>query len=117
MIWIRTKLQRSRRSLLAVGALALTCLTLILAHGAPGLDHMAGMDHGDQMTEAAISLCLAVVQGGLVVLVALGGAALLRRRPPRTIGVGRALALASPPRNLSVPAARAGPAVLQVFLR
>ena len=116
MIWIRTKLQRSRRSLLAVGALALTCLTLILAHNAPGLDHMAGMDHGDQMTKAAISLCLAVVQGGLVVLVALGGAALLRRRP-RTIGVGRALALASPPRNLSVSAARAGPAVLQVFLR
>lgn len=117
MIWIRTRLQRSRRSLLAFGALALTCLTLILAHGAPGLDHMAGMDQGDHVAKAAISLCLAVVQGGVVLLVALGGTVLLRRRSARRPSAPRTVALSSPLRNLPVPAARAGPAVLQVFLR
>lgn len=115
MIRIQVTLKQSRRSLLALAALGLTCLALIVVHGAPGLDHMAGSDDGDQMTAAAISLCLAVVQGGVLLLVTLGGTAFLRRRATRI--VGGAPALSTPLRSPPVPAARAGPSVLQVFLR
>lgn len=117
MIRIRTTLQRSRRSLLGVAALALTCLTLILAHGAPGLAHMDSMDQGDHMADAAISLCLAIVAAGLSLLVLTGATALLRRRAPRRMAGNAAGVLTARMRRLSAPAARAGPARLQVFLR
>jgi hypothetical protein len=117
MIRIRTSLGRSSRSLLAVSALALTCLTLILAHGAPGLDHMASMDQGDHMGKAAISLCLAIVGAGLSMLVLSGGTTLWRGRAPRRIASNAPGVLITHLRHVSAPEARAGPARLQVFLR
>lgn len=100
-----------------ITALGVTCLALILAHGAPGLDHMAGMDEGDHPAKVALSLCLAVVQGGLILLAVIGGTALMRRRSPRRIEVTRPRLFAVGCRERSGPPARAGPAVLQVFLR
>ena len=78
---------------------------------------MAGSGDGDQMTAVAVSLCLAVIQGGALLAVALGGTALLRRRATRVVGSGGAAARSTPRPYPPVPAARAGPAVLQVFLR
>jgi hypothetical protein len=117
MIRIRATLKQSRRSLLGLAALGLTCLALIVAHGGPGLDHMAGSDDADQMTAVAVSLCLAVIQGGALLVAALGGTAHLRRRATRIVGNDGAAARSIPRPNPPVPAARAGPAVLQVFLR
>lgn len=95
-------------------ALASLCGALIWAHGAPGADHMAG-DH--QEGSSALGICLAVLQGGLALFVVGGATALLLRRLRRRRGATHR----TPSRASIVPVpvpvpARAGPAILQVFL-
>ena len=114
MSGLRSRLEGQSHALLVGGALALVCLALAWAHSAPGQDHMAAED--DQMT-ATISMCLAVVSTGLTLLAAVGGMlSLRRRRPPIRLMPSVPLSL-SHNRLLRPASARAGPAVLQVFLR
>lgn len=90
------------------------CLALLLAHSGPGLDHMDEMDHGT--AKAVMSLCLAVVGSAVALLGAWAGAQ--TRRPP--ICLRRDFAMGTMDlrfRTQPLPAARAGPARLQVFLR
>lgn len=113
MIRLRSLLQSQSRTLLAGGVLALACLALAWAHSAPAAEHMA-VD-GDSV--AAISTCLAVASTGLGLLAAVGGVLALRRRRPWLRLAPTAPVSFSRTRLPGPAAARAGPAVLQVFLR
>ena len=114
MIRLRSRLQGQGHALLVGGALALICLALAWAHSAPAQDHMAGEE--DQMA-AMISMCLAVVSTGLALVAAVGGMlSLRRRRPPIRLMPTLPVSLSRTP-LLSPANPRAGPAVLQVFLR
>lgn len=114
MIRLRSRLQGHRHALLVGGVLAFVCLALAWAHSAPAADHMAAED--DQMA-SVISMCLAVASAGLALLAAVGGMFWLRRRRP-PIRLMPAVWLSLSRISLPSPAsARAGPAVLQVFLR
>ena len=106
-------MQRQRRRLLILAAVGALCTALAWAHGPSGDDHMGG----DEMAQA-ISTCLAVIDVGLGLLVgALAIASVRRRRPPRSIS-GKPWRGAAPPLPAITPIRpRAGPAVLQVFLR
>lgn len=115
---------------LAVFALA---FAIVVAHGALGAEHMDAsggtpmtMVHGDHggaavdqpdVMHAMVAMCLAIAEtaaigfGLLAVIAALRLAlALVRPRMPDVLPTSR-------PRMAAVPSARAGPAVLQVFLR
>lgn len=116
MIRIRRQLLDFRRRPIAIGlSLAAICIALLLAHGAPGLDHMDdGMDQGTH-AGAVISMCLGVIQAGFAVLVIVGIVALARRRFVRTSRVDPIWpsdAFGRRPERFP----RAGPAALQVFL-
>lgn len=118
MTALRTSLLSDRRSWLLAAGVAVVCLALLLAHSEPGLGHMDAREHGpaNGPVKAVMSLCLAVIGSAIVLLGAWGG--LQRRRPgfrlPRIVGP-TTLAVRFSARPL--PAARAGPARLQVFLR
>ena len=115
---LREPLYSEGRSWLGAAALSLVCLALLLAHGGPGLEHMETMEHGpaDGPVKVVMSVCLAVIAGAAVLLGAWNG---LRRRRPGAWLVQRfrpaahGIRLSSKP----LPAARAGPAQFQVFLR
>lgn len=118
MIRFRSALARARTSLALSLGLALTCLALLAAHSGPGLSHMEEMDHAP--TEAAVSLCLAVLGPTVLLLGAWQG--LLRRIGRRSRTILLALRRDQRPKpwpspRLSIPRVRAGPPVLQVFLR
>lgn len=117
MIRIRSSLQRSKRPLLVGAALAVICVVLLVAHSGPGVEHMAGMDQGDEMSQTVASTCLAVLAVGVVLAAITGGVARLRRSAPLNLVAPRRSFLT--PCRAAVPGiqARAGPALLQVFLR
>lgn len=112
MIRLREFTQRRGRKGFALGAISLVALVVLLAHSGPDAHPMP--DHDAMGTAAAV--CLAVLEGGGVLLLGLGLLSLIRRaRPPFTpyrlprapIQIMRRLGPAPP---------RAGPAELQVFL-
>lgn len=118
MTGIRKSVRAKGRSWLVVAALAVVCLALVSAHSGPGLEHMNEMEHGpaQEPANAVMSVCLAVMTTAVVLLGAWSG---LRRRHPRPWLVHR-FSPATVDLCLSdnrLPAARAGPAQLQVFLR
>lgn len=104
-------LRHGRRSAVLI-LLGFLVATLLLAHSAMGMGHDS--DEGDNGMQTAISVCLAVVQvgGAMLLVAAVPGFSVHRRRRfdrRRTVS----------PRLLALPAiagsARAGPAALQVF--
>jgi hypothetical protein len=104
-------MEREGRKALALGAIALLSLVLALAHSGAGEHRMSGDEMG-----AAISVCLAVVEGGgAVLLLTLGCASLARRRA--SYGPAGPLRSALVPRRVGPDRPRAGPDLLQVFLR
>lgn len=112
MIRVRDLIKRSRRSVVAAGALGAVCLSLALAHSGP-VGHQ--MDAGDDEAMASIvSICLGVAAAVAVTAAVVGATFAIRRPRPRcTIpGIGR-----SPSAQGFAPpvGARAGPAGLQVF--
>ena len=98
--------------MLAVALLSFLCATLLLAHSAVGMGHDSAMDDGAM--QDAMTVCLAVVQivGAFVLLIATPVPLLARRRLRRS---GPPAALNMPAAMPPAAAARAGPAVLQVF--
>jgi hypothetical protein len=118
VIRIRKTLTCRKHALAVFGAIVTLGLAVAMAHGLPGQDHMGGMDgsSGSQdMPSAVISICLAVLEVG-VVGAALLGWRLLRRRQefPGRIESGHFGSITLD-RRANVPSARAGPARLQVF--
>lgn len=118
MIRIRTILSGQRHALAILGAIIALALAVTLAHGLPGQDHMGGMDgsSGSQdMPSAVISICLAVLEVGVVGAALLGWRLLrLRQEFPGRIESGHFGSITLD-RRANVPSARAGPARLQVF--
>jgi putative copper export protein len=111
VIALRERLQRQRRKSLVLGAVVLLAATIVLSHGAPAEHEMPG----DQM-QAAISICLAVLGGGVFLL---AGAALARHQRRRAVSanpVPSAGFIRPSPRPTPIRA-RAGPDLLQVFRR
>lgn len=105
-------LYRARGSLLAVCAIALLSLVVLAAHSEPSAHQM----DGDEMGMAgAMSICLAVVQvGGVMVIATLLGTYRRRVRAPLLIeeaGTSRFIKLTSDPGHRI----REGPSFLQVF--
>jgi hypothetical protein len=92
-------------------------MALVLAHGAVGGGHMTADEHDPGTSETAISICLAVVEAGGLLLAVVGGMARLRRRPPICLPGRDAMHALAPHSRVLAPPTRAGPAVLQVFLR
>ncbi len=115
MIRVRAILTNRRCGLLVASAVVLLSVALAWAHGAPGDDHMGGGHDGDG---AMVSMCLAVIQAvGSVAVVALLGAMVLARRRRVAlllVGAGATGRVVGPQVRYR---ARAGPEVLQVFLR
>lgn len=112
MIRQREFLGHNKRRLALLGTLAVLALALVLEHSGLGHGEMAEADMGE-----AISMCLAIVEVGAVML---GSLALLRTRPrfdalPRDFFAGALFAL--PATGAMAPPSRAGPSVLQVFRR
>lgn len=114
MIRLRATVSRRARSLSIGGALVLVCLAVAWAHAAPVAHEMNAM--GDDEMATAVSICLAVLGAGAGLLAAVLGAAIVgRRRPPRSLGPTAPGLLIARPALIPPVAARAGPAVLQVF--
>lgn len=112
MIRQREFLSQHKQRLALLATLGVLALALVLEHSGLGHGEMAGADAGQ-----AISMCLAIVEAGAVLV---GAAALLRIRPrlggvPRDLLAGPVVVLA--PTGAKVPSARAGPSLLQVFRR
>lgn len=107
-------LKRQRRRLLTAVAGAVLASGVAAAHGAPGGDHMNGhMDGG--AGGKALAMCLAVAETAALGLAA--GAVLSfawRRHRHPLVSLGRPVVV-SHAGLVPVPAARAGPARLQVF--
>ena len=109
----RSMLSQVRGSLLAVCAIALLSLVVLAAHSEPSAhqmnEHEAGM-------ASAMSICLAILQvGGVVVIATLLGTYRRRVRAPLMIGevgTSRFIKFTSDPGHRI----REGPSVLQVFL-
>lgn len=108
----RSMLPRRRGSLLAICAVALLGLVVIAAHSEPSAHQMDGHEAG--MT-GAMSICLAVLQaGGVMVIAILLGIHRRRVRAPLLIGevgTSRFIKFTSDPGHRI----REGPSVLQVF--
>lgn len=114
MIRLRALIRRRARSLSLGAVLALVCLAIAWAHGAPRAHDMAASG-GDEMA-TAVSICLAVLQAGAGLLAAALGLVIVRRwRPPRTLSPTAPTRLIAAPGLVPPVAPRAGPAVLQVF--
>jgi hypothetical protein len=115
MIRLRGSIEREGRKALALGAIAFLSLAFALAHTGVGEHRMSGDEMGDEM-RAVISVCLAVVEGGTaILLLTLGRASLARRRASYARAVPLRSALV--PRRVGPARPRAGPDLLQVFLR
>lgn len=101
-----------------IGAVVALGLAVALTHGVPGQDHMgemAGMDDSRVSQSAVVSMCLAVLEVGSAGAVLLGWLLFRRQRAigPSKLGT-RVVSLATE-RTPSMPGARAGPALLQVY--
>jgi hypothetical protein len=107
MIGIRSFLHRHRHRIALAAVLSALCVALAVEHSGLGQEHMG----------EAISMCLAVVEGGALALAAgLGLRKTRLPRPPRrtrAVGIHR---VAYAPLS-AAPLPRAGPSLLQVFLR
>ena len=112
MICLRGLIGRQRRRILALGAAALLSLVLAWAHSNPGEHEMSG-EMG-----AAISICLAVLEGGTALLLVASGFRFLPRRPRNSFAPALGPVAAARFQGLIDPIRpRAGPDRLQVFLR
>ncbi len=115
MIRLRETARRQGGRGLALGAIALISLVLLWEHSAPGGHHMS--DHEGMGAGTVVGICLAVLQGGGMLMLGFGLLGMIRRARPRPVPVSL------PPTPLVVPQPgsparpRAGPATLQVFLR
>lgn len=102
-----------------IGVIVALGLAVALAHGAPGQDHMAGMggmDDSRVSQSAVVSACLAVLEVGSTGAVLLGGWFLFRRqRATDPSELQPSLVSLAAERTPSLPRARAGPALLQVY--
>ena len=106
MIRLRCFLGRRRQRIALAAVLAALCVALSVEHSGLGVDRMGDL----------ASMCLAVLDGAAVLLLsAVGLAAVRRPRPPVTILAAAPLALTPPP--IAPPPARDGPILLQVFRR
>ena len=101
--------------LLVLGVIALISLVVLWEHSAPGGHEMS--DQGGMGAETAVGICLAVLQGGGVLLLGIGLLAAVRRARPSYAPARIPPAPVLVPRRLSPARPRAGPATLQVFLR
>lgn len=97
---------------MALTLLGVLCAILLFAHSAVGMGHDSGAD--DQAMQDAMTVCLAVVQiaGSVALLIATPFPLLGRRTACRGNPSGPMIMAAS---VQPAVAARAGPAVLQVF--
>lgn len=104
-----------QRGFLAVLAAALLALAVMATHGAVTADHHS-MHHDGAGMQNMITICLAVLEAGVGIAVALLLTA-LRRRPSRKLPRPTTVAFSPRPEiaGLGPPGER--PAVLQVFLR
>jgi hypothetical protein len=111
VIAVRRAIERKRRRLSVAAAILLVSGLLAWAHGA-GTDHMGA----DGIGQPA-AICLAIL-GGAGVFVGVAGLARRLRQStfPRSANAPLAAAFAIAPRDVAT-LPRAGPAVLQVFLR
>jgi len=106
-------MRRQGRKRLLLGAIALISLVVLWAHSAPGEHHSADQEG----MGTVIGICLAVLEGGGVLLL---GVVLLRRIQRARPRLARFLVPPTPtfvPPVSSPAKPRAGPASLQVFLR
>ena len=112
MIRLRAMAKRQGRKGLTLGLLLLVSLILAWAHGAPGDHEMADGEMG-----SAITVCLAVLQGGAAMLLgAVGFARSSHRRSAHSVASVHAdFNRFKPPGDCI--RSRAGPPLLQVFLR
>jgi hypothetical protein len=106
----REFLGRHKHQLALVADLGVLALALVLEHSGLGHGEMADTDMGE-----AISMCLAIVEAGAVLI---GASALLRTRPrfapaAHRMFVGPVVAVRAA--GVRIPSARAGPSLLQVF--
>lgn len=112
VIRLRLSLMRVQRRMLAVASLILICLAVLLTHAGLGAAEMP--EGGHEMGTIAISICLAVLDTALFILAGFG---LLRPVVRRGKAADRPIRSARFECKRVAPAARAGPSVLQVFLR
>lgn len=115
VIWIRSSLRRRRGSITLLCLVGLICFSIASAHGGPASEHMSSEHQGGDAASIA-SVCLAVLQiGGAVAFVLVAALVTRRSRRSRFAAAARP---AQPEASFAVRhRARAGPAVLQVFLR
>lgn len=106
---IRQGLQRRRRHLLVMAAVALIALVVTVEHSGAGGHEMA-----DDGMGVAAGICLAVLGLAFLTVFALPATDPPRRAPRRAFAAPGALMLSN---VLVSPPVRAGPAGLQVFLR
>ena len=112
MIRQRSFLIRNRKRLALLAVLGALVLALAVEHTGVGHGEMEGGDMG-----GVVTMCLAVVQAAALLV---GAAALLKARPRRAIPPRELFAvpaIAMPTPVLGSPLSRAGPSLLQVFLR
>lgn len=132
-------IRRHRRRVGTVAAALVLASALMLAHGAAGAGHLggapgsagmgahdltmgahhppAGADHGGLSLDDALAMCLAVTETaafGFALLAVIAAWRCALHRPTATVPRPAAAGVAVAPPGA---AARAGPAVLQVFLR
>ena len=103
---------RNRRRLALLAVLGALVLGLAVEHSGLGHGEMGGGDMGE-----VISTCLGVVTAGALLV---GAGALLRARPRRVIPPREPFAVpavAMPAPAPGSPLSRAGPSLIQVFLR
>jgi hypothetical protein len=110
----REFLNRHKRRLALLATLGVLAVALVIEHSGLGHGEMADTDMGQ-----AISMCLAIVEAGAVLV---GAIALFKIRPrfspaPRGLLAGPVLSVAGTGPRMPSASARAGPSVLQVFRR
>jgi hypothetical protein len=106
MIGIRSFLHRHRHRIALAAVLSALCVALAVEHSGLGQEHMG----------EAISMCLAVVEGGALLAAAgLGLSKPRLPRPARRTGPASLQPVPSAPVSVA-PLPRAGPSLLQVFL-
>lgn len=92
----------------------LVCMVVVVAHSDPGGHDMGGMEGADSAMSDAMSICLAVL--GVGSLMVIGGVIISRRRRFPSFPTD-ARTVFTRPVAVRLPGfrARAGPSVLQVF--
>ena len=112
MIRQREFVIRNRRRLALLATLGVLALAVVLEHSGLGHGEIAEADMGQ-----GISMCLAIVEAGAVLIGALALVTIRQRFTPVRLDLFAGPSPAMRAANTPIPPSRAGPSVLQVFRR